>query len=83
MENGKSNDTLLFGHGFHFRYINLIFKKKRKKSLKTIIFLKGLLRLEKHERHPSSDKRSDIIRAFLWPALLQNSRCVFKAVVAT
>lgn len=62
--------------------INYFKKEKKKKKLIYFHFL-GLLRLEKHERHPSSDKRSDIIRAFLWPALIQNNRCVFKAVVAT
>ncbi|XP_030370855.1 uncharacterized protein LOC115621369 [Scaptodrosophila lebanonensis] len=43
----------------------------------------GFLRPEKHERHPQSDRRSDLIKAFLWPALMQNNRCMFKAVVAT
>ncbi|XP_053698440.1 uncharacterized protein LOC128745398 [Sabethes cyaneus] len=46
-------------------------------------FTLGLLQPEKHERYPISEKRSDIIRAFLWPALMQNGRCVYKAVVAT
>ncbi|XP_034488415.1 uncharacterized protein LOC117792393 [Drosophila innubila] len=43
----------------------------------------GFLRPEKHERHPQSDRRSDLIKAFLWPALMQNNQCAFKAVVAT
>lgn len=43
----------------------------------------GLLRPDKHDRHPMSDNRSDIIQAFIWPALIQKNRCVFKAVVAT
>ncbi|EDV93215.1 uncharacterized protein LOC6564180 [Drosophila grimshawi] len=43
----------------------------------------GFLRPEKHERHPQSDRRSDLIKAFLWPALMQNNQCVFKAIVAT
>lgn len=43
----------------------------------------GLLRPEKHDRHPLSDTRSDIIQYFVWPALVQKNRCVFKAVVAT
>lgn len=47
------------------------------------MFITGLLRPEKQDRHPLSDKRSDIIKTFVWPALLQNNRCVFKAVVAT
>uniref|UniRef100_A0A182M7M0 Mitochondria-eating protein n=2 Tax=Myzomyia TaxID=59140 RepID=A0A182M7M0_9DIPT len=46
-------------------------------------FTLGLLQPEKHERYPISEKRSDIIRAFLWPALMQNGHCVYKAVVAT
>ncbi|XP_055594654.1 uncharacterized protein LOC129745527 [Uranotaenia lowii] len=46
-------------------------------------FTLGLLQPEKHERYPISEKRSDIIRAFLWPALMQNGRCVHKAIVAT
>nr|XP_029729680.1 uncharacterized protein LOC109415420 [Aedes albopictus] len=46
-------------------------------------FTLGLLQPEKHERYPISEKRSDIIRAFLWPALIQNGRCVYKAIVAT
>lgn len=43
----------------------------------------GFLRPEKHERHPQADRRSDLIKAFLWPALMQNNQCAFKAVVAT
>uniref|UniRef100_A0A1A9WN15 Mitochondria-eating protein n=1 Tax=Glossina brevipalpis TaxID=37001 RepID=A0A1A9WN15_9MUSC len=43
----------------------------------------GFLRPEKHDRHLQSDRRSDLIKAFLWPALMQNNRCVFKAIVAT
>uniref|UniRef100_A0A034W3A6 Mitochondria-eating protein n=1 Tax=Bactrocera dorsalis TaxID=27457 RepID=A0A034W3A6_BACDO len=43
----------------------------------------GFLRPEKHERHSQSDRRSDLIKAFLWPALMQNNHCVFKAIVAT
>ncbi|EDW39380.1 GL14067 [Drosophila persimilis] len=46
-------------------------------------FSLGFLRPEKHERHPKSDRRSDLIKAFLWPALMQNNQCAFKAVVAT
>ena len=46
-------------------------------------FTLGLLRPDKHDRYPISDKRSDIIRAFLWPALMQNNKCLFKAIVAT
>lgn len=46
-------------------------------------FFVGLLRPEKHDRHPMSDARSDIIHAFIWPALVQKNRCAFKAVVAT
>ncbi|SPP89943.1 uncharacterized protein LOC117591458 [Drosophila guanche] len=43
----------------------------------------GFLRPEKHEPHSQSDRRSDLIKAFLWPALMQNNQCVFKAVVTT
>ncbi|XP_012160530.1 uncharacterized protein LOC101459611 isoform X1 [Ceratitis capitata] len=43
----------------------------------------GFLRPEKHDRHPQADRRSDLIKSFLWPALMQNNHCVFKAVVAT
>uniref|UniRef100_A0A1B0GGG9 Mitochondria-eating protein n=1 Tax=Glossina morsitans morsitans TaxID=37546 RepID=A0A1B0GGG9_GLOMM len=43
----------------------------------------GFLRPEKHDRHLQSDRRSDLIKAFLWPALMQSNRCVFKAIVAT
>ncbi|XP_055907872.1 uncharacterized protein LOC129942816 [Eupeodes corollae] len=43
----------------------------------------GFLRPEKHERHQHSDRRSDLIKAFLWPALMQNNQCVFKAIVET
>ncbi|KAL9893174.1 uncharacterized protein LOC119640886 [Glossina fuscipes] len=48
-----------------------------------IDFNLGFLRPEKHDRHLQSDRRSDLIKAFLWPALMQNNRCVFKAIVAT
>ncbi|KAM7363945.1 uncharacterized protein ACRADG_000669 [Cochliomyia hominivorax] len=43
----------------------------------------SFLRPEKHERHALADRRSDLIRAFLWPALMQNNHCVFKAIVTT
>lgn len=38
---------------------------------------------DKHERHPISDGASNTIRTFIWPALVQDQRCVFKAVVVT
>ncbi|CAG9862362.1 unnamed protein product [Phyllotreta striolata] len=41
------------------------------------------LQPEKHQRHHSSDRNSDIIRAFLWPALILESSCVHKAIVIT
>ncbi|KAJ8985983.1 hypothetical protein NQ317_013867 [Molorchus minor] len=37
----------------------------------------------KHQRHQSSDTSSEIIRAYLWPALMLQNNCVFKAVVVT
>ncbi|XP_013118485.2 uncharacterized protein LOC106095724 isoform X2 [Stomoxys calcitrans] len=43
----------------------------------------GFLRLEKHDRHAQADRRSDLIKAFLWPALMQNNHCMFKAIVVT
>lgn len=43
----------------------------------------GFLRPEKHERHAQADRRSDLIKSFLWPALMQNTHCVFKAIVVT
>lgn len=46
-------------------------------------FTLGIMSADKHDKHPVSDSASNIIRAFIWPALIQNSRCVFKAVVAT
>lgn len=46
-------------------------------------FTLGLMRIEKHERFISSDDRSDIIRGYLWPALIQNNKCVCKAIVVT
>ncbi|VEN53299.1 unnamed protein product [Callosobruchus maculatus] len=41
------------------------------------------LQPEKHQRHHSSDRTCDTIRAFIWPAVMCQSRCVFKAVVVT
>ncbi|XP_017779345.1 PREDICTED: uncharacterized protein LOC108564744 [Nicrophorus vespilloides] len=38
---------------------------------------------ERHQRHHSSERGSDIVRAYLWPALLRNGICVHKAVVVT
>lgn len=38
---------------------------------------------ERHCKHHSSDRNSDIVRAYLWPGLLQKSNCVHKAVVVT
>uniref|UniRef100_A0A1B0G9R8 Mitochondria-eating protein C-terminal domain-containing protein n=1 Tax=Glossina morsitans morsitans TaxID=37546 RepID=A0A1B0G9R8_GLOMM len=34
-------------------------------------------------RHLQSDRRSDLIKAFLWPALMRNSHFLFQAIVAT
>lgn len=40
---------------------------------------------ERHVRFSSSEqqKRSDLIRSFVWPALLDGNKCVFRAVVLT
>ncbi|CAB3222906.1 unnamed protein product [Arctia plantaginis] len=41
---------------------------------------------EKHVRFTSSDgrdRRSDLIKSFVWPALMDGNRCVFRAVVLT
>uniref|UniRef100_A0A1B0CUS3 Mitochondria-eating protein n=1 Tax=Lutzomyia longipalpis TaxID=7200 RepID=A0A1B0CUS3_LUTLO len=47
-------------------------------------FTHGLLQPEKQERHSSySDRNSNIIRAYVWPALIQEYRCILKAVVIT
>lgn len=46
-------------------------------------FTLATMRKDKHDQHPVSDSGSDTIRAFIWPALVQNERCVFKAVVVT
>uniref|UniRef100_T1GL76 Mitochondria-eating protein n=1 Tax=Megaselia scalaris TaxID=36166 RepID=T1GL76_MEGSC len=33
----------------------------------------GFLRPDKHERHFQGDRRSDLIKNFIWPALMQNN----------
>ncbi|XP_038219660.1 uncharacterized protein LOC119837938 [Zerene cesonia] len=38
---------------------------------------------EKHVRYSGADRRSDLIKSFVWPALLHRGRCVFRAVVLT
>lgn len=38
---------------------------------------------DRHERHPSSDPRSNLIREFVWPGLMQNNQSVLKAIVST
>ncbi|XP_057654520.1 uncharacterized protein LOC130892860 [Diorhabda carinulata] len=38
---------------------------------------------EKHQRHHTSSRSSDIVRGFLWPALISESNYVYKAVVVT
>ncbi|XP_050681831.1 uncharacterized protein LOC126977171 [Leptidea sinapis] len=39
---------------------------------------------DKHSRYnESSDRRSDLIKSFVWPALMDGNRCVFRAVVLT
>ncbi|CAO1426453.1 unnamed protein product [Diamesa hyperborea] len=46
-------------------------------------FTMGKIRLEKQERYQTSDMRSDLIRSFVWPALIQNGLHVQKAIVMT
>lgn len=41
------------------------------------------LQPERHVRHHSSDRNCDIVRSYLWPALIYNSNFVHKAVVIT
>lgn len=41
------------------------------------------LHTEKHQRHHSSDRNSDIVRSYLWPALMTIANCVHKAIVVT
>lgn len=41
------------------------------------------LQPDRHQRHHSSDRTSDTVTAFLWPALLHRNTCVQKAVVVT
>ncbi|CAG9819262.1 unnamed protein product [Phaedon cochleariae] len=41
------------------------------------------LQPEKHQRHHSSSRNSDIVRSFLWPALLLHTNYVYKAIVVT
>lgn len=38
---------------------------------------------EKHQRHHSADRTSDVVKAYLWPALVMQNSCVYKAVVVT
>lgn len=41
------------------------------------------LQPERHVRHHSSDRNCDIVRSYLWPALMLNSNFVYKAIVIT
>ncbi|XP_019865235.2 uncharacterized protein LOC109594456 [Aethina tumida] len=41
------------------------------------------MRQEKHQRHHSSDRSSDAVKSYLWPALVLQNEYVFKAVVVT
>ncbi|CAK1594267.1 unnamed protein product [Parnassius mnemosyne] len=38
---------------------------------------------ERHVRLHNSSRRSDLIKSFVWPALMDGNRCVFRAVVLT
>lgn len=38
---------------------------------------------DRHNRHHSSDRNSESVRAYLWPGLLAQSAYVYKAVVIT
>lgn len=44
-----------------------------------------LMNPEKHVRYSSDgrDRRSDLIKSFVWPALMDGNRCVFRAIVLT
>lgn len=41
------------------------------------------LRSEKHQRHHSADRNSDIVKGYLWPALMTQNTYAWKAVVVT
>lgn len=65
-------------HEFHQINTNIFFV-----FYMVVSFYPGFLRPDKHERHFQSDRRSDLIKNFIWPALMQNNNCVFKAIVGT
>ncbi|XP_028037033.1 uncharacterized protein LOC114248110 [Bombyx mandarina] len=49
-------------------------------------FTPVLMNPEKHVRFSAGelkDRRSDLIKSFVWPALMDGNRCVFRAVVLT
>lgn len=46
-------------------------------------FATGTIQLNRHTRHHTSDRKSDIIKSFLWPALMDKDICVHKAIVIT
>ncbi|EFA09543.2 uncharacterized protein LOC656542 [Tribolium castaneum] len=41
------------------------------------------LKNDRHQRHHSADRTSDVVKAYLWPALVVQNVCVYKAVVVT
>ncbi|KPJ12103.1 hypothetical protein RR48_02992 [Papilio machaon] len=46
-------------------------------------FTPVVMNLERHVRLSNSSQRSDLIKSFVWPALMDGNRCVFRAVVLT
>ncbi|XP_045539954.1 uncharacterized protein LOC106713983 [Papilio machaon] len=46
-------------------------------------FTPVVMNLERHVRLSISSQRSDLIKSFVWPALMDGNRCVFRAVVLT
>jgi hypothetical protein len=54
--------------------------------LNLVYFISVVMNPEKHVRYSvgdTRDRRSDLIKSFVWPALMDGNRCVFRAVVLT
>ena len=49
----------------------------------SILHVTVVMQPAKHVRLEGGAARSDLIRAFVWPALMHGQRCVFRAVVLT
>ncbi|CAH0555309.1 unnamed protein product [Brassicogethes aeneus] len=43
----------------------------------------GRMQPDKHQRHHSSDRSSDTVKSYLWPAMMVQNLYVYKAVVVT